>query len=211
MSSLLAVVALAGCAGCGDLGSMRSCAIRGELAVGPGIVLVQPGTLYGGEVRYAAEIGPDGRFRLELPDGGTHGLMLVVGEGYLYLPIEVEVGCDADTVVAARDGRALTASDDADLGDNPVLTAPRVTVGPAGQAVSVDAADPDGDLWRVFAHPVGSSIARPLTPPTDIVDEISPDGRYTGAGGLDAAAWLLVAMDHSCSTSDVLRVEPTTE
>jgi len=229
MLAPLAVVALVECAGCGG-GDEGACVLRGELGFGPGIVFAQPGGLTIGQTQHATVIAADGTFLLVVPAPDTYGVRVVRGGEWRVNEVEVAVSCARDTVLDApvvdwettcdpagrcewvmtppRDGAVaeLATDPDPDLADNPVLGEPRVDVAGDALMATVDAADPDGDIARVIAHPVGTSIAVELAPPESIGGAYST--RIVAAEIDPGAPWLFVALDRGRSASPIIEVVP---
>jgi hypothetical protein len=157
-------------------------------------------------------------------------------EGYIYLPIQVEIGrglpttvtqsvvdwemlCDrsgrCNWVEQSHDARILSPEVDDDFSNNPVISNPRVQRAGAGIfQVSVDVHDPDGDLSnQILVHHIASGVGVQLNPPGPVVDGNRPNGTYTGTVLLPEDApedgpWQFLAADHECSNSDILEVMP---
>jgi hypothetical protein len=221
--------------GCFDLGDPPVTVVAGRLNVAEGVVFVEQGPVHEGVFERATLIGDDGRFSVPVPTDGTHGFH-AYAEGYIYLPIEIEVGrglptlvtqpmvqweylCDVsgrcDWVEQSGDATLLTLAVDEDPSDNPVISNPRAVRRGAGTfEVSLDVFDPDGDLSnQILAHHIGSGVGVELNPPGPIVDGNRPNGTYTRLVFLpedapDDGPWQFVAADHLCSNSDILEVLP---
>ena len=59
----------------------------------PGLALLEKGEIHNNKWERGALVGADGRFRIELPEGGQYGLH-VYSSGYIYSPeaVKVETG-----------------------------------------------------------------------------------------------------------------------
>ena len=232
---LLSAVAILLLGGCLDLGDPPVTVVSGRINTSPGVVFVEVGKVHEGIFIRAARIGDDGRFAVPVLTEGTHGFH-AYAEGYIYLPIEIEVGrglpttvtqpmvawewlCDVsgrcDWVEQSGDGTLLTLAVDDDPSDNPVISNPHVIrAGPGTFQISLDVFDPDGDLSnQILAHHVASGVGIQLNPPGPIIDGDRPNGTYTATvflpeGAPDDGPWQFVAADHLCSNSDILEVLP---
>jgi len=232
----LAALALALFAsGCLDLGAPPVTVMRGQLSAGPGVVFAERGVLWEGTFERAGTFGEDGRFAIPVLGGGLWGFHAYL-EGYIYLPIQTNIGEGLPTTVTQpmvaweqlcdMFGRCvwveqspnvtiLTPEVDMDPTDNPVISNPTVVRRGSGLfQVSVDVFDPNGDLSnQILAHHMASGVAAALNPPGAIVDGNRPNGRYAGTVLIPEDApqdgpWQFVAADHQCSNSHILVVEP---
>lgn len=223
--------------GCLDLGDPPVIVMQGRLNAGPGVVFAERGVLHEGSWEHAARFGEDGRFEIPVSTEGPWGFHAYL-EGYIYLPIQVNIGrglpttvtqsmvdwewlCDmagnCNWVEQSENVAILTPQVDDDPTDNPVISDPRVRRSDtdAGRfEVSVEVYDPDGDLSnQILVHHIASGIASQLNPPGPIVDGNRPNGLYAGTvllpDGADGfSAWQFVAADHGCSNSAILEVLP---
>jgi len=205
LAGLLACAATA----CADLGGPAKLGVRGQLAIGPGVVLVEKGQIYQGSFQYGATIGPHGDFEVVVDAEGTYGFHAYVEPRYLYIPIEVQIEGGAERTLIAgrlpidqsmvdwegmceRNGRCewvdqssnpfiLTPGLDDDLSNNPVISNPEVRlIAPGTYQVTVDVEDPDGNLSnQILAHPVGTGIGAQLNATGYIIEGNYPNGRYT--------------------------------
>lgn len=219
--------------GCLDLGDPAVTVMQGQLHTGPGVVFAERGVLHIGTFELATTFEEDGRFDIPVTGDGLWGFHAYL-EGYIYLPIQVNVGSGLPTTVTQSmvawewlcdrgncewveqsvNATILTPGVDEDPTDNPVISNPRVQRAGARFRVSVDVHDPDGDLSnQILVHHIASGIAAQLNPPGPIIDGNRPNGEYTGMvllpeGGPRDGPWQFVAADHRCSNSDILQVWP---
>jgi len=230
------VVALAiGASGCLDLGAAPVTVMQGRLMTGPGAVFAERGELWQGSFERGTTFGEDGSFSVEVSGEGPWGFHAYL-EGYIYLPLQVQVGSGLPTTVTQavvdwellcdRSGRCdwveqstnatvLTAQVDEDPTDNPTISAPTVTRAGGGIfQVSLEVFDPDGDLSnQILVQHLASGVAAQLNPPGPIVDDNRPNGTYTGTvripeGEPRDGPWLFLAADHACNNSQLLEVSP---
>lgn len=228
------VVTLVG-TGCLDLGGPPVTVMQGQLSTGPGVVFAERGVLWEGTFEHAATFGEDGRFEIPLPSGDLWGFHAYL-EGYIYLPIQTNIGVGLPTTVTQRmvaweqlcdrSGRCnwveqsrivtiLTPEVDVDPTDNPVISNPTVVGRGNGLfQVSVEVHDPEGDLSnQILVHHMASGVAISLNPTMPIVDGNRPNGLFRGTvqipvDGPQDGPWQFVAADHQCSNSHILVVEP---
>jgi len=221
--------------GCLDLGSEPVTVMQGRMMTGPGAVFAERGQLWAGSFELGTTFGEDGRFSIPVSGEGPWGFHAYL-EGFIYLPIQVQIGrglpttvtqsvvdwellCDrsgrCNWVEQSRNAAILTAEVDDDPTDNPMIDAPHVTRAGAGIfQVSIDVFDPDGDLSnQILVQHLASGVAAQLNPPGPIVDGNRPNGTYTGTVLLPEdrpqdGAWLFLAADHACNNSQILQVLP---
>lgn len=159
------------CVGTGDVPARISGQVVGtfEVAIGPGLVMVEAGQVHDGAYILGGHIDESGRFTIELPGEGTYGLHIFV-DGYQYLPAEIEVQEHQQIVLTSPmiawgvwmdlTGQHAwpTQPDDATLigmpideteEDNPVLE--DVSMAWEGEILQITAtvSDPDDDLSRM--------------------------------------------------------------
>ena len=84
--------------GCLDLGDPPVTVMQGQLSTGPGVVFAERGVLWEGTFEHAATFGEDGRFEIPLPSGDLWGFHAYL-EGYVYLPIQTNIGVGLPTTV----------------------------------------------------------------------------------------------------------------
>ena len=85
-------VLLCGCVGSGELTARISGQMVGtnEVAIGPGLVMVEAGPVHDGAYILGGHVDEAGRFSIDLPGAGTYGLHLFVDD-YQYLPAQIEI------------------------------------------------------------------------------------------------------------------------
>ncbi|NOY89991.1 MAG: hypothetical protein GXP55_02190 [Deltaproteobacteria bacterium] len=231
LSALLALFA----SGCVDLGHEPVTVMQGQLMTGPGVVFAERGELWAGTFELATTFEEDGHFEIPVSGDGLWGFHAYL-EGYIYLPIQVDIGrglpttvtqpvvdweqlCDGfgrcNWVEQSTNAAILTPEVDDDPTDNPVISNPHVVrAAPGIFQVSLDVFDPNGDLSnQILVHHIASGIASQLNPPGPIVDGDRPNGTYTGTVLIpedrpQGGPWQFLAADHQCSNSQILEVLP---
>ncbi len=174
-----------------------------------GLALLEKGEIHNNKWDRGTLVGADGRFRIELPEGGQYGLH-VYSSGYIYSPeaVKVETGktLEVKVVLEPEPTRANT----------PVIK--RAGFFPwderQGKAtfVKLDVADPNGDLGpQVLALNAATGRAYAMDPPTRVRDLKSnfPNGVYqlevdTSKAPINPRDWHFVVADHGCNTTDIL-------
>lgn len=174
-----------------------------------GLALLEKGEIHNNKWDQGTLVPADGRFRIELPEGGQYGLH-VYSSGYIYSPeaVKVETGktLEVKVVLEPEPTRANT----------PVIK--RAGFFPwderQGKAtfVKLDVADPNGDLGpQVLALNAATGRAYAMDPPTRVRDLKSnfPNGVYqlevdTSKAPINPRDWYLVVADHGCNTTDIL-------
>ena len=175
----------------------------------PGLALLEKGEIHNNKWERGALVGADGRFRIELPEGGQYGLH-VYSSGYIYSPeaVKVETGKTLEVKVALdpEPTRANT----------PVIKKAGFFPWEARQGkvtfVKVDVADPNGDLGpQVLALNAATGRAYAMDPPKRITDLKAnfPNGIYqlevdTSKDPINPRDWYFVVADHQCNTTDIL-------
>jgi hypothetical protein len=174
-----------------------------------GLALLEKGEIHNNKWDRGTLVGADGRFRIELPEGGQYGLH-VYSSGYIYSPeaVKVETGktLAVTVVLEPEPTRANT----------PVIK--RAGFIPweerQGKAtfVKLDVADPNGDLGpQILAFNAATGRAYAMDPPTRIRDLKAnfPNGVYqlevdTSKAPINPRDWHFVVADHGCNTTDIL-------
>jgi len=175
----------------------------------PGLALLEKGEIHNNVWDRGTLVGADGRFRIELPEGGQYGLH-VYSSGYIYSPeaVKVETGktLEVKVVLDPEPMRANT----------PVIKKAGFFPWEARQGkvtfVKVDVEDPNGDLGpQVLAFNVATKRAYAMNPPKRITDLKAnfPNGIYqlevdTSKGPINPRDWHFVVADHQCNTTDIL-------
>ncbi|HEV8672855.1 MAG TPA: carboxypeptidase-like regulatory domain-containing protein [Methylomirabilota bacterium] len=174
-----------------------------------GLALLEKGEIHNNVWDRGALVGPDGRFRIEVAEGGRYGLH-VYASGYIYAPnaIRVETGktLEVNVVLVPEPTRA----------NDPVMKRVGFFPWDARQGkvtfVKLEVTDPNGDLGpQVLAFNAATGRAYAMDPPRRMRDLKAnfPNGVYqleveTAAGPLNPRDWHFVAADHQCNTTDIL-------
>jgi hypothetical protein len=175
----------------------------------PGLALLEKGEIHNNKWGRGAIVDANGRFRIELPEGGQYGLH-VYSAGYIYSPEAVKV----DT------GRALEVNVMLDpeptRANTPVIKRAGFFPWEARQGkvtfVKLDVEDPNGDLGpQVLAFNALTGRAYAMDPPKRIKDLKAnfPNGVYqlevdTSKAAINPRDWHFVVADHQCNTTDIL-------
>jgi hypothetical protein len=163
-----------------------------------GLALLEKGQIFNNKWDGGALVGEDGRFRIELSEGGEYGLH-VYSSGYLYAPkslkVETRKTIEVDMVLVPEPTRA----------NDPVIKG----VSFSGETVKMEVTDPNGILGpEVLAFNAATGRAFAMEPPGWVWSLKSnyPNGVY--ALKIDAKAnprdWHFVVADHKCYTTDIL-------
>jgi len=148
-----------------------------------GLALLEKGEIHNNKWDHGALVGPDGRFRIELPEGGQYGLH-VYASGYIYSPnaVRVETGntLEVSIVLVPEPTRA----------NDPVIKRVGFFPSEARQGtvsfVKMDVEDPNGDLGpQVLAFVYQLEVATSKAP-------------------INPRDWHFVVADHKCNTTDIL-------
>jgi hypothetical protein len=174
-----------------------------------GLALLEKGEIHNNKWDRGELVGADGRFRIELPEGGQYGLH-VYSSGYIYSPeaVKVETGktLEVKVLLDPEPTRANT----------PVIKKAGFSPGEARQGkvtfMKLDVADPNGDLGpQVLAFNAATKRAYAMDPPKRIRDPKAnfPNGVYqlevdTSKGPIKPRDWHFVVADHQCNTTDIL-------
>jgi len=174
-----------------------------------GLALLEKGEIHNNKWDRGTLVRADGRFRIELPEGGQYGLH-VYSSGYIYSPeaVKVETGktLAVTVVLEAEPTRANT----------PVIKRAGFIPWEERQGkvtfVKLDVADPNGDLGpQILAFNAATGRAYAMDPPTRVRDLKSnfPNGVYqlevdTSKVPINPRDWHFVVADHGCNTTDIL-------
>jgi hypothetical protein len=174
-----------------------------------GLALVEKGPLHGDRWHRGTLVDTEGRFRIELADGGQYGLH-VYSSGYIYSPNPVYVRTgrtkEVNVVLKPEPTRA----------HDPVIR--RVGFFPwearqgAVTFAKLDVFDPNGDLSpQVLAFSARTGRVYAMQPPNPVRDPKAafPNGVYqveidTATEPIEPRDWHFVVADHYCNTSDIL-------
>ncbi len=174
-----------------------------------GLALLEKGEIHNNKWDRGTLVRADGRFRIELPEGGQYGLH-VYSSGYIYSPeaVKVETGktLEVTVVLEPEPTRANT----------PVIKRAGFNPWEERQGkvtfVKLDVADPNGDLGpQVLALNAATGRAYAMDPPKRVRDLKSnfPNGVYqlevdTSKAPINPREWHFVVADHGCNTTDIL-------
>ncbi len=175
----------------------------------PGLALLEKGEIHDNKWDRGALVDANGRFRIELPEGGQYGLH-VYSTGYIYSPeaVKVETGktLDVKVLLDPEPTRANT----------PIIKRAGFFPWQARQGavtyVKLDVEDPNGDLGpQVLAFNAATGRAHAMDPPKRIRDLKAnfPNGVYqlevdTSQAPINPRDWHFVVADHQCNTTDIL-------
>ena len=175
----------------------------------PGLALLEKGEMHNNKWDRGALVGADGRFRIELPEGGQYGLH-VYSSGYIYNPEAVKV----------ETGKTLEVNLDLDReptrANTPVIKKAGFFPWDARQGkvtfVKLDVEDPNGDLGpQVLAFDAATGRVYAMDPPKRMRDLKAnfPNGVYqievdTSKAPISPRDWHFVVADHQCNTTDIL-------
>lgn len=175
-----------------------------------GLALLEKGEIHNNVWHRGALVGADGRFRIELPDGGGQYGLHVYSSGYIYSPeaVKVETGktLDVKVLLDPEPTRANT----------PVIKKAGFFPWEPRQGkvtfVKLDVEDPNGDLGpQVLAFNAATGRAFAMDPPKRIKDLKAnfPNGVYqlevdTSKAPINPRNWYFVVADHQCNTTDIL-------
>jgi hypothetical protein len=174
-----------------------------------GIALLEKGEIHNNVWYRGALADRNGRFTIDLSDGGPYGLH-VYASGYIYSPqaVKVERGktLSVDVILVPEPTRA----------NDPVIK--RVGFFPwearqgAVTFVKLDVSDPNDDLGpQVMAFNAATGQVWAMTPPRRVrnLKANFPQGVYqvevdTTQKPVNPRDWYFVVADHQCNTADVL-------
>ena len=233
---LIGLTALPACVGSGEVPASVSGQIVGddERPIGPGLIMVEKGMVHQGAYRTGGIIDEDGRFTVELDEGGIWGLHLFYNETYSYLPLEITIDNNEQvyllsTMVAwgswleitgeptwpdqPDDTRLIRMPFDDNLADNPVLSDVTMTYrGTDLLDITAEVSDPNDDLSRMilaFDTATGNGFA--MSPPSAPDPQGNyPDGTYTLTVFVEEAhvpgesTWHFIVSDNLCNNTPVL-------
>lgn len=174
-----------------------------------GLVLLEKGEMHNNKWNRGTLVGPDGRFRIELSEGGQYGLH-VYSSGYIYSPnaVRVETGntLEVSIVLVPEPTRA----------NDPMIKRVGFFPSEARQGtvsfVKMDVEDPNGDLGpQVLAFNAGTGRSYAMDPPRWVWSLKSnfPNGVYqlevdASKAPINHRDWHFVVADHKCNTTDIL-------
>jgi hypothetical protein len=174
-----------------------------------GIALLEKGEIHNNVWHRGAVVDGNGRFTIELTDGGPYGLH-VYASGYIYAPnaVRVEKGKTLEVSVVLVPEPTRT--------NDPVIKRVGFFPWDARQGkvtfVKMEVSDPNDDLGpQVMAFNAATGQVWAMAPPRRVRDLKAnfPPGVYqveadTSQGPIKARDWHFVVADHQCNTTDVL-------
>ena len=164
----------------------------------PGLALLEKGQIFNNKWDRGVLVGEDGRFRIEVSEGGEYGLH-VYSSGYLYAPkslkVETRTTNDVDMVLVPEPTRA----------NDPVINGVTFST----KMVKMEVIDPNGDLGpEVLAFHAATGRVFAMDPPRWVWSLKSnyPNGVYALKvdGTTNPRDWHFVVADHLCNTTDIL-------
>lgn len=175
----------------------------------PGLALLEKGEIHNNVWDRGARVDANGRFRIDLPEGGRFGLH-IYSSGYFYSPQAIRVAngktLEVNVVLVPEPTRA----------NDPVIKRVGFFPGEGRQGavtfVKLEVTDPNGDLGpQVLAFDERSGRAYVMEPPQKVrnLKANFPSGVYqlqvdTSAGPINPRGWHFVVADHQCNTTDIL-------
>lgn len=174
-----------------------------------GLALLEKGEMHNNKWDRGTLVGPDGRFRIELSEGGQYGLH-VYSSGYIYSPNAVQVETGKTLEVAVVLVPEPTRANDPEM--KQVGFFPSEARQGKVTFVKLDVADPNGDLGpQVLAFNAATGRAYAMDPPRWVWSLKSnfPQGVYklevdTSRTPINPRDWHFVVSDHKCNTTDIL-------
>jgi hypothetical protein len=174
-----------------------------------GIALLEKGEIHNNVWHRGAVVDRNGRFTIELTEGGSYGLH-VYASGYIYSPQAVKVTRGTSLELA------ITLAPEPTRANDPVIK--RVGFFPWGARqgkvtfVKLDVSDPNDDLGpQVMAFNAASGRVWAMSPPRPVrnLKANFPQGVYqievdTAERAINPRDWYFVVADHQCNTTDVL-------
>lgn len=174
-----------------------------------GLALLEKGEIHNNVWHRGALVDAQGRFTIELAQGGAYGLH-VYASGYIYAPQAVRVDPGAtltvDVVLVPEPTRA----------NDPVIRRAGFFPWEVRQGkvtfVKLDVGDPNDDLGpQVMAFNAATGQVRAMDPPRPVKDLKAnfPQGVYqtevdTAQRPIEPRDWYFVVADHRCNTTDIL-------
>ncbi|HEV8613964.1 MAG TPA: carboxypeptidase-like regulatory domain-containing protein [Methylomirabilota bacterium] len=174
-----------------------------------GIALLEKGEIHDNVWHRGAVVNRNGRFAVELDDGGPYGLH-VYASGYIYAPqaVKVEKGKTLEVTV--------TLVPEPTRANDPVIKRVGFFPWEARQGrvtfVKLEVSDPNDDLGpQVMAFNAATGRVWAMAPPRPVrnLKANFPQGVYqvevdTGQGPINPRDWYFVVADHQCNTTDIL-------
>ena len=173
------------------------------MVVASGVVALERGELHNNEFETGGVIGPDGTFKIPLPDGGPWGLH-VYSQGYLYFPMQVRIKENQDNQVPVVLPVDSTGKDDPRLSDIRFEKRGvdgfrvRITVRDGNDNLGPQMLAIDGPNYKSYRLvPIGGDLANKKAnfPQGDYVSTTIKGNLDT----VDKSQWFFASADHQCS------------
>jgi hypothetical protein len=175
----------------------------------PGLALLEKGEIHNNVWDRGTLVDANGRFTIELPEGGQYGLHVYVS-GYIYSPqaVRIETGKTLEVTV--------TLVPEPTRANDPVIKRAGFFRWEARQGkvtfVKLDVSDPNDDLGpQVMAFNAATGRVYAMEPPRKVrnLKANFPQGVYqlevdTSQIPISARDWHFVVADHQCNTTDIL-------
>jgi hypothetical protein len=174
-----------------------------------GIALLEKGEIHNNVWDRGAVVDRNGRFTIELADGGAYGVH-VYSSGYIYSPQAVKVPAGKTLEVS------VTLVPEPTRANDPVIKRVGFFPWEARQGkvtfVKLDVSDPNDDLGpQVMAFNAATGQVWAMAPPRRVrnLKANFPQGVYqvevdTAQKPVNPRDWHFVVADHQCNTTDVL-------
>jgi len=175
----------------------------------PGLALLEKGEIHNNVWDRGALVDANGRFTIELPEGGQYGLH-VYASGYIYSPqaVRVETGKTLEVTV--------TLVPEPTRANDPVIKRAGFFPWEARQGkvtfIKLEVSDPNDDLGpQVMAFDGARGRVYAMDPPRKVrnLKANFPQGVYqlevdTSQAPINPRDWHFVVADHQCNTTDIL-------
>jgi hypothetical protein len=174
----------------------------------PGLALLEKGEIHNNRWDRGALVDANGRFRIELTEGGQYGLH-VYSSGYLYKPnaVKVETGKTLEVQIELVPEPTRV--------NDPIIKRVEFVSTEGGKGkmrIKMEISDPNGDLGpQVLAFNAAMGRAFAMTPPSWVWSLKSnyPNGVYqldidASQPPSDRRDWHFTVADHKCNTADIL-------
>jgi hypothetical protein len=175
----------------------------------PGLALLEKGEIHNNVWDRGVLVDANGRFTIELPEGGQYGLH-IYASGYIYSPqaVRVEVGKTLEV--------SVTLVPEPTRANDPVIKRAGFFPWEARQGkitfVKLDVSDPNDDLGpQVMAFNAAAGRVYAMAPPRKVrnLKANFPQGVYqvevdTSQVPINPRDWHFVVADHQCNTTDIL-------
>jgi len=175
----------------------------------PGLALLEKGEIHNNVWDRGVLVDANGRFTIELPEGGQYGLH-VYASGYIYSPQAVRVEAGKTLEVS------VTLVPEPTRANDPVIKRAGFFPWEARQGkvtfVKLEVSDPNDDLGpQVMAFNAATGRVYAMDPPRKVrnLKASFPQGVYqlevdTSQAPISPRDWHFVVADHKCNTTDIL-------